>query len=610
MSNSNQLLLRKTLSLSRSRSYEEIVGMSVLLVVREEEHKDGLVNLGLQIAAAKELDLFVLQLSEAHKVGLPELKWEESQGLQCANLETANTERTIKDAILDVNADMLVIHDAADHTSTQKNVVNDLMQHVACEVMVVRLGERLLSSELGKILVPCSGGRHSRVALRLATKMTASKETTALFVEPDVDEVSESVGFAHLHRYVNRAGVSLDDIRCHIELEDDPFYGIRKEAERGDYGLMIIGASGHSSVRKKLFGTLPEKLMKGEDGMSVGVIRAARPISDRFKDKVERILHLNVPQLKRDERVALFDEVEEKARWSFDFAVLMVLATSIAALGLLADSGAVVIGAMLVAPLMMPLLGGGLSIVQGNWPLWKRCQKAVLLGFLSALAIGGLMGIIARVLDMPLTSQLAARGEPSILDLGVAFVSGIAASYCLARPKLSGALAGVAIAAALVPPIATTGICLATGEFSVAQGAALLFGTNVVAIVIGAAANFFIAGIRGKSRAAGVWSQRFFIVFALCMAGLIVPLSSALISRIAGPVEVEKVLRAEASEHQIKITKVLRGGYEDGKPVLEITLESAQPLSEVVVQALKKRVEEEMGEKVKLKVRTLLVGEW
>lgn len=583
--------------------------MSVLLVVREEQHRDSLVNIGSEIARVKECQLHVLQISDG-KVGsgLPELIWSEEAEMQLCHVETVNSECTIKAAALSVKSDLLIIHDASDHSATQKRVVNDLMQDVACEVMVVRMGERDLGAHIGKILIPSSGGRHSRAALRLADKLSPNN-STALYVEPDVDEVSESVGFAHLHRYVKRAGISLDSMHCHVELDDNPFLGIRREAEAGDYGLLIIGASGHSSVRKKLFGTLPEKLMKGDQGMSVAVIRAAHPIRDRFMNKVERLLHVNVPQLNREERVTLFDEVGEKSSWSFDFAVLMVLATSIAGLGLLADSGAVVIGAMLVAPLMMPLLGGGLSLVQGNWPLWKNCQIAVLLGFLSALFIGVLLGLFARVLDMSLTAQLIARGEPSTLDLGIAFISGVAASYCLARPKLSGALAGVAIAAALVPPIATTGICLALGQFTVAQGAALLFGTNVVAIVLGAAVNFYIAGIRGKKRANGVWAQRFFIIFALLMAGLLVPLSSALISRIAGPEEVKIALKEEADLHGIQVKKVLRGAYVDGVQELDILLESSRPLTDRVMRALKLRAEKETGKKIKLKIRTLLVDE-
>ena len=574
----------------------------MLVICRDTGCRDALVELGLAVSAAKEEELYLLSVSDG--ASMPEVEWADAEGLHEAEAVVSNVARLVELVAEDIKASLVVVNDDAAHSAQQQMVVNELMQRLHCEVFVVRLGEGSMLNE--RVLVPCAGGRHSRVALRLAAKI-AGKNCTALFVEPHVDEVSESVGFSHLHRYVKRAGVELEDIRCHVELEDNPFKGIRNEVEKNDYGLMVIGASGHSSVRKKLFGTIPDRLMRGVSGLSVGVVRAAQPMRHRFRDKLERVLHLTVPQLNRDERVALFDQVESSSRWSFDFAVLMVLATSIAALGLLADSGAVVIGAMLVAPLMMPLLGGGLSLVQGNWPLWKRAQKAVLLGFLSALGIGGLIGLIARFLDMPMTSELMARGEPSTLDLGVAFVSGIAASYCLARPKLSGALAGVAISAALVPPIATTGICLAVGEFGVAQGAALLFGTNVVAIVLGAAVNFFIAGIRGRSSASGVWSQRFFIMFALIMAGLVVPLSSALIGRIAGPVQVEHALQIEGENHGVKIVRVQRGGFENGLKVIEVTIEAASPITVEIMKGLKRSVEEELGEIIVLKVRTVLV---
>ncbi|MGJ8657953.1 MAG: DUF389 domain-containing protein [Akkermansiaceae bacterium] len=579
----------------------------MLLIIREDFYRDRLVDLGVRFAAAKGKDLYVVSLVPGSSLpDVTKLEWGD-ETIKSTALATTNPFRTIKDLVGGIKPEMLMLNDAQDNPEQYTKVLNQAINEVICEVMIVRLGEGDSSEE--KILVPCGGGRHSRVALQLAHEMEG-QDATAFYVEPDVDEVSESVGMAHLDRYIKRAGIPADGVHCEVVLDNDVFEGIRNEVQRNAYGLILIGASGHSSVRRKLFGTVPDKLMRGEKGLSICVLRSAIPMGSIFRDKVERLLHLNVPQLNRDERVHLFDEVEEKSRWSFDFAALMMLATMIASLGLLSNSGAVVIGAMLVAPLMTPLLGGGLSLVQGNWPLWKRCQKAVLLGFFSALAIGALMGLVARLLDMPMTAQLAMRGEPSTLDLGIAFFSGVAASYCLARPKLSSALAGVAIAAALVPPIATTGICLVLGKFSVAQGAALLFGTNVVAIVVGAAFNFYLAGIRGRTKAnGGLWSRRFLIAFTLVMAGLIVPLTSVLIERIAGPVEVEQVLTAEAEQYEIVVKRVQRSSHLDGLPLIELTLESAQPVESNVVKKLKRAIEKATGEKVHLRVRTILVNE-
>jgi uncharacterized hydrophobic protein (TIGR00271 family) len=255
---------------------------------------------------------------------------------------------------------------------------------------------------------------------------------------------------------------------------------------------------------------------------------------------------------------------------------------------------------MLVAPLMTPLIGGGLAVVQGNWPLWRRSQRAVLLGFFSALIIGLLIGWAARGLGFGLTGELAARGEPTLLDLGIAFVSGVAASYCLARPKLSGALAGVAIAAALVPPIATVGICLSLGETDTSRGAALLFGTNVVAIVLGAAVNFYLAGIRGKA-ANGVWARRLLIILMLACAGVSVPLTSVLVGKVTAPRMLERSFGAVAEGGGYRLLK-LRRSRADGSMLIELTLAGPSAPDEAMLQKLQATA----GEGVRLRVRTWL----
>ncbi|MGY8689077.1 MAG: DUF389 domain-containing protein, partial [Verrucomicrobiales bacterium] len=196
--------------------------------------------------------------------------------------------------------------------------------------------------------------------------------------------------------------------------------------------------------------------------------------------------------------------------------------------GLIQSSAAVVIGAMLVAPLMTPLLGAGMSLVQGNVPMLRTCAISIVTGFLLALVIGGLTGLATGRMAGVMTPELLARCQPKMLDLDVAFFSGIAASYCLARPGLSSALAGVAIAAALVPPIATAGIALTYRRLdrvdeslwmalSDSGSASLLFATNVVAIILGSALTFFLVGIRGsKSEKSSVWVRR--VVLALLLS--------------------------------------------------------------------------------------------
>jgi uncharacterized hydrophobic protein (TIGR00271 family) len=212
-------------------------------------------------------------------------------------------------------------------------------------------------------------------------------------------------------------------------------------------------------------------------------------------DRLGAWLGERVPQLEREHRIDLVERVESDAAWDFDFFALMLLSTTIAALGLIQNSLAVVIGAMLVAPLMMPLLGLGLAVVQGNGRLAQRAGRAVVLGFVTAYLLGILVGLLVPSYQQP-SAEMLARDWPDSIDLWVAFISGLAAAYAASRPGLLAALPGVAIAAALVPPLATSGLATAIGEYDLALGALLLFLTNGVAIVFASAISLWVGGIR------------------------------------------------------------------------------------------------------------------
>jgi uncharacterized hydrophobic protein (TIGR00271 family) len=498
-------------------------------------------------------------------------------------------------------------HDSSKDGSMTGKLARQLFDEAQSTVLVLRLGSFSCEDDSNPaILVPCAGGRHSRRGMKLAAQM-AGKDATALFVESDFSDISLEVGQESLRRSLKRAGVSPDDVTPKVELSNHVADAINEELHHGDYGLMLIGAAGGGTLREKLFGTVPERLLRRDVGMSIGVIRASRPAGARMRERLGRMMSLTIPQLKREERIQLFAEMEGQTRWSFDFAVLMVLSTAIAGLGLLANSGAVVIGAMLVAPLMNPLLGGGLALVQGNWPLWKQCQKSVLLGFLSALTVGVLLGCVARVMGLTVTGELLARGEPTLLDLGVAFISGLAASYCLARPRLSGALAGVAIAAALVPPIATTGICFAMGVFDISKGAALLFGTNVVAIVFGSSLNFLIAGVKAKQTVPRLWARRLSIVFALICAGLSVPLASVLLSKASRKVPVEESMAQALSDSRYRLVRMQMTRGESGGRQLDLHLEGPGFPNDEITGELQRLAAERYGNDIKLRVHIDLV---
>jgi len=160
-------------------------------------------------------------------------------------------------------------------------------------------------------------------------------------------------------------------------------------------------------------------------------------------------------------------------------------------------------------------------LVQGNEKLIRDALKSVILGFTVALAIGAILGLFLRIFapDLEVTQQMIYRDKPNVLDLIVALASGVAGAYAMGRPNLLSALPGVAIAAALVPPIATSGLALTMGDLSLSGGASLLFFTNIVAIVLGTAMTFWAVGVSTRvgsdGRAVQVWPRYWFLAFVV-----------------------------------------------------------------------------------------------
>jgi uncharacterized hydrophobic protein (TIGR00271 family) len=166
------------------------------------------------------------------------------------------------------------------------------------------------------------------------------------------------------------------------------------------------------------------------------------------------------------------------------FWVLLLLAAVIAAAGVVADSVATVIGAMIVAPLMTPILGTALAVVLSDRRQLVTSVGFVLLGAVAVVAVGYLLGL---AVDGPVVAetndQVAGRVSPKLIDLISALATGGVGAFALVRSDVSDALPGVAIAISLVPPLSVVGLTLESGEPGQSLGALLLFGTNVTAII-------------------------------------------------------------------------------------------------------------------------------
>lgn len=199
-----------------------------------------------------------------------------------------------------------------------------------------------------------------------------------------------------------------------------------------------------------------------------------------------------------DARQAVVDKVVfegEAAKGRISrFIVLMAFSTAIATFGINADSTAVVIGAMLIAPLMIPIMATSASLLLG-WTV-RATRSLFLVAGGVAIAVAG-SWILSRyfpVLEVTTNSQILSRVSPTTVDLMIALAAGAAGAFAISRPDISDSLPGVAIAVALVPPLTVIGITLEAGEWDFALGATLLFLTNFVGVVLAAGVTFVLVG--------------------------------------------------------------------------------------------------------------------
>ncbi len=186
-----------------------------------------------------------------------------------------------------------------------------------------------------------------------------------------------------------------------------------------------------------------------------------------------------------DARSSVRQSIEVNSTLSIPYIVMNSLATIVACYGLIADSTAVVIGAMIIAMLLGPIIGVALGLVEGDNQILGKALLAEIVGVLIVLIIAAIVGKIHE--DVPLGKEIFSRTAPNILDLVIALAGGAAGAYATVSPRLSVGLVGVAISTALVPPLSTCSILLVRGEFQLATGSFLLFFANLVSIQVASA---------------------------------------------------------------------------------------------------------------------------
>ncbi len=186
--------------------------------------------------------------------------------------------------------------------------------------------------------------------------------------------------------------------------------------------------------------------------------------------------------------------IEANALPSKMYFIMNTLSAIIASYGLVTNSAAVVIGAMLVAMMLGPITGVALAIIDYRMPLLRKSLLTVLAGVSLVILVGFVVGLLHQ--GQPLTNEILSRTQPTSMDLMIALAGGTAGAYAMVSPHLSVAVVGVAVATALVPPLAASGILFANGEMQMGLGAALLALTNIIAIQFTNAMVLWFLGFR------------------------------------------------------------------------------------------------------------------
>ncbi|KHL10751.1 putative hydrophobic protein (TIGR00341 family) [Mumia flava] len=271
------------------------------------------------------------------------------------------------------------------------------------------------------------------------------------------------------------------------------------------------------------------------------------------------------------------------------FWLMLTLSGVIAIAGVIGDSTATVIGAMIVAPLSTPILGIGLGVVTGQGGLAWRSLVTVVIGAAVVIVLGVVLSLIvldpASVLG---NSQVTGRTSPRVPDLIAAIATGFVGAVAITRKDVGDVLPGVAIAISLVPPLGVVGVCLGTGSPALALGALVLFVSNVTALVIAAMVVLTAAGFAEEAGGTRRARLRVYGLLAVCVALVAIPITGNTLTNLW-----ERQVR-EAAEIWLADTpsaEIVDVGWQAHRPIIEVRSPDELP----PVDALQADVDELLG---------------
>ncbi|MEJ2011841.1 MAG: DUF389 domain-containing protein [Anaerolineales bacterium] len=541
----------------------------------------------------------------------------------------------IQDTAVEEDCDLILLSWPVDSTregARMSRVVDPVVRAAPCDVAVVaihtdHLAEQMKEDAEGddsildieRVVVTTAGGPHAPLAARLALLLAREYEATTRTVYVTLPEASQEdteLGERRIQNTLDRlreliaslpaiAGSPLNGEEIPIESQvvtaPSIVEGIVTAGAESD--LVFIGASEESLIDQVLFGTLPEQV--AIDCLTpVVMVKSYRGLPRFWLQRLWDSIFGALPTLEAEEQLDVYKRVRRDARPDTDFFVMMGLASIISTYGLLQGSSAVIIGGMLVAPLFTPILANSLAIVLGDIRLLRLAVEAALKGIVLAVGLAVVLTVLTPLRTV--TQEIASRTSPNLFDLAVALASGAAGAYAVARKDVAAALPGVAIAAALVPPLCVIGIGIALTDAGVTWGGTLLFTTNLIAITLAGSIILLLLGFRPAASPERTARLRLGLVMSLVLLTAIsIPLALVFIDSAQNSTTsrtISRTVDTQVAETQgVTLVDFTFDRSSSGVQVT-ITLNASKPLDSSFADDLQQALNQELGQPVTLDV--------
>lgn len=557
--------------------------------------------------------------------------------------------RNVPEGILDTateeDCDLILMPWAVERSAQgarMGHVVDPVVRRAPCDVAVVAYHSEDLGNQTVKqveeisgaegawqpssLLVPTAGGPHAPLAVHIALLLAREYDATvtAIYVTPpDASDEEVEQGQEYIEQTIatmrdqseafpslNGHGPPLDEIpiESRVIKAEGVVSGIATAGT--DAGLVLMGASEESVIDQVLFGNVPEQVAR-QCSTPVVMVKHYRGLPRLWLQRTWDTLYETLPTLSVEEQVDVYKQVRRGARPDIDFFVMIGLSAIIATVGLLQNSSAVIIGAMLVAPLFTPILGLSLAIVQGDVRLLRLAVESTLKGVFLAVGLSVVLALPSPL--QTVTSEVLARTEPSLFDLVVALGAGAAGAYAFVREDVAAALPGVAIAAALVPPISVAGIGLAMGDPDIAGGGGLLFTTNLIAITLAGAIMLLLLGFQPTRRGEREARLRVGLVTTVVLLVLITIPLAAVFAQSVSESQTAHAIEQALQEHVQPMPGVLRTAYEfqdlGNEVEVTVTVYARRSVATDVAERLQGQLRQSIGKPVRLRFVTIPITE-